>query len=385
KEYAYKDFKFQTMPSLMSVLHVLVLFLAIFPISRLQIRTQTNANSRFVQWMNGLFYLPRGNELRVRKEYRLLSDEERRSYHQAILLLKNDRTVLPNKFDAIASLHHLNTASGAHGGPGFLGWHRIYLTLFENALREKVPNVTIPYWDNTLDAELPDPRRSIMWSPLFFGNGNGAVVTGPFRRFTTPYGPLRRDIGADRRLMSKTDLENVFSRRWMWEISNPSAEDRYNLELLHNHVHVWIGEQMSRIESSSYDPAFFSHHAFVDCLWEEFRQRQRQHGINPGRDYPRIVGDQGHQPLVSMGLGRLLVVDGINDIFTQRIYSCQRRPECVPGTNHCGSPYIRCNWSTRTCLPLIMSNRPNNPVAQGPAQQQVPWWARLMQRNGLFG
>lgn len=256
---------------------------------------------------------------------------------------------------------------------------------FENALREKVPNVTIPYWDNTLDAELPDPRRSIMWSPLFFGNGNGAVVTGPFRRFTTPYGPLRRDIGADRRLMSKTDLENVFSRRWMWEISNPSAEDRYNLELLHNHVHVWIGEQMSRIESSSYDPAFFSHHAFVDCLWEEFRQRQRQHGINPGRDYPRIVGDQGHQPLVSMGLGRLLVVDGINDIFTQRIYSCQRRPECVPGTNHCGSPYIRCNWSTRTCLPLIMSNRPNNPVAQGPAQQQVPWWARLMQRNGLFG
>lgn len=82
---------FQIMPSLLSVLHVLILFLAIFPISRLQIRTQTNANSRFVQWMNGLFYLPRGNELRVRKEYRLLSDEERRNYHQAILLLKNDR------------------------------------------------------------------------------------------------------------------------------------------------------------------------------------------------------------------------------------------------------------------------------------------------------
>jgi hypothetical protein len=85
------SFSFQIMPSLKSLLNAVIVFLAIFPISRLQIRTQTNANSRFVQWMNGLFYLPRGNELRVRKEYRLLSDEERRNYHQAILLLKNDR------------------------------------------------------------------------------------------------------------------------------------------------------------------------------------------------------------------------------------------------------------------------------------------------------
>jgi len=50
---------------------------------------------------------------------------------------------------------------------------------------------------------------------------------------------------------------------------------------------------MSRIESASYDPTFYTHHTYIDCLWEEFRDR-RQRGINPGRDYPRIVGDNQH-------------------------------------------------------------------------------------------
>ena len=210
-------------------------------------------------------------------------------------------------------------------------------------------------------------------------------MTGTFRRWSTPYGPLRRDIGADRRLMNRQDLQNVFTRRWLWEISNPSARDEYNLELLHNHVHVWVGEQMSRIESSSYDPAFFSHHAFIDCLWEEFRGRQRSQGINPARDYPRIVGDQGHQPLVSMGLGRLLVIDGINDFFTRQIFRCAPRPSCVRGSNTCGSPYLRCNWSTETCLPLIMSNRARTQQTRRVQQtQRQPWWTRFVNNRQNF-
>nr|AHZ34287.1 tyrosinase A2 [Pinctada maxima] len=373
------------MSKMPSLLQILYLILAVFPLCRLQQRSVNNLNPRFIMWMNSLFYIPNDRNLRVRKEYRMLSDAERRDYNRAIILLKNDRTVSPNKYDALASLHHLNSANGAHGGPGFLGWHRVYLVLFENALREKVPNVTIPYWDSTLDSDLPDPRRSIIWSPLFLGNGNGPVVNGPFRRWSTPYGPLRRDIGADRRLMNRQDIQNVFSRRWLWEITNPSARDEYNIELLHNHVHVWVGEQMSRIESSSYDPAFFAHHAFIDCLWEEFRQRQRQQGINPARDYPRIVGDQNHQPLVSMGLGRLLVIDGINDFFTRQIFRYERRPVCVRGSNTCGSPYLRCNWSTQTCLPLIMSNR-GTQTRRVVQNRRQPWWRRFVnQRNTFFG
>jgi len=46
-----------------------------------------------------------------------------------IFILCIFQTVLPNKYDALSSLHHLNIASGAHGGPNFLGWHWVYLVL----------------------------------------------------------------------------------------------------------------------------------------------------------------------------------------------------------------------------------------------------------------
>jgi hypothetical protein len=55
----------------------------------------------------------------------------------------------------------------------------------------------IPYWDMTTDSEMMDPTRSIVWSDLFFGPGNGPVLTGPFGRFRTPTGtPIIRNIGS---------------------------------------------------------------------------------------------------------------------------------------------------------------------------------------------
>ncbi|XP_052232072.1 putative tyrosinase-like protein tyr-1 [Dreissena polymorpha] len=335
---------------------------------------------RFLNWLNSLFYLPPEGEIRIRKEYRVLSDQERNNFHNAIRLLKQDTSVPPNKFDALASLHHLNTAMSAHGGPNFLGWHRTYLVLCENAMREKVANVTIPYWDNTLEEALPVPRQSILFSPLFMGTANGQVTEGPFAFWSTPFGPLGRDVGSDRRLMNPNDISAIMSQSIIADITNPNAPEATNMEELHNDVHVYVGHIMSRIESASYDPLFYCHHAFIDYLWEEFRTNQRMRGIDPSRDYPRIVGEQAHQPLASMGLGRLLVIDGINDIFTRRIYRYERRPACVPNSNTCGSQYLRCDWSRQRCVPLIMNqNGPNMPQAMGqtgPPVQVLPWWAR---------
>lgn len=45
-------------------------------------------------------------------------------------------------------------------------------------MREKVANVTIPYWDSTIDEGLPNPRQSILFSPLFMGTANGQVTQG---------------------------------------------------------------------------------------------------------------------------------------------------------------------------------------------------------------
>lgn len=370
--------KVTTMPSMITCLVVLTALLPLCDIQAQQATTLTAINRsldpRFLSWLNSLFYLPPEGELRVRKEYRMLSDTERNNFHTAIRLLKQDTSVPPNKYDALASLHHLNTAQAAHGGPNFLGWHRVYLVLCENALREKMTNVTIPYWDNTIDQALQDPRQSILFSPLFMGTANGQVTSGPFSFWSTPFGPLRRDVGNDRRLMTPLDIQNIMSQRLLADISNPNAPDASNVEELHNDVHVFVGEQMSRIESASYDPIFWSHHAFMDCLWEEFRQNQQRMGIDPSRDYPRIVGEQTHQPLAAMGLGRLLVIDGINSMFTRRIYRYERRPTCIQNSNTCGSPYLRCDWNRRRCVPLIM-NTATSQTNMLPTQR-LPWWAR---------
>ena len=77
------------MPSLVQILY---LILAIFPLCRLQQNNnRSNLNPRFIVWMNSLFYIPNDRNVRVRKEYRLMTDTERRDYHRAIIMLKNDR------------------------------------------------------------------------------------------------------------------------------------------------------------------------------------------------------------------------------------------------------------------------------------------------------
>ena len=43
-----------------------------------------------VDWLNSLFELPNDNELRIRKEYRMLTEDEREALHRAINTLKND-------------------------------------------------------------------------------------------------------------------------------------------------------------------------------------------------------------------------------------------------------------------------------------------------------
>uniref|UniRef100_A0A915JY09 Tyrosinase copper-binding domain-containing protein n=1 Tax=Romanomermis culicivorax TaxID=13658 RepID=A0A915JY09_ROMCU len=64
----------------------------------------------------------------VRKEYRAMSDQERRKFHRAILALKNAITSNGyNAFDLHASLHSAAYAPQAHFGCAFIPFHRIYL------------------------------------------------------------------------------------------------------------------------------------------------------------------------------------------------------------------------------------------------------------------
>ncbi|VDP30926.1 unnamed protein product [Heligmosomoides polygyrus] len=59
----------------------------------------------------------------VRKEYRMLTIDERNRFHSAMWSLKRSGV-----YDEFARMHSLTARiGGAHSGPAFLPWHREYV------------------------------------------------------------------------------------------------------------------------------------------------------------------------------------------------------------------------------------------------------------------
>nr|AHZ34288.1 tyrosinase A3 [Pinctada maxima] len=308
--------------------------------------------------------------LPVRKEYRRLTDQERADYHRAINMLKRDTTVKPNRYDALGLLHQ-RRGDDVHHGAGFLGFHRVLLVVYENALRQKVPTVTLPYWDSRLDQPLRDPTRSIIWSPQFLGTMRGRVINGPFAFWQTPAGPLVRNGGQEGELFTYNHIRAVMTRSHLEEISEPHAPPPFDFEIRHGDVHQMVGGIMAPAETAGYDPVFFLHHCFVDYLWEVFRRSQKEKGVDPTKDYPRRYGPAAHAPKEQMGLGRLLNEHGLSDMFTSRLYTYEPSPTCSYRRPTCGSNYLTCEFGfgRPQCVTLEMlsttptqSSRSNIPL-----------------------
>ncbi|KAK3085574.1 hypothetical protein FSP39_005484 [Pinctada imbricata] len=324
-------------------------------------RTPTPAATRYVNTLTRDFQPggatrfrgKRQSRSRVRKEYRMLTNDERGRFHRALQALKQVSSGEDqSRFDMIASFH-TTAETNAHGGCNFPGWHRYYLLLFERALQSVDPSVNLPYWDSTLDQYMDESAQSLIWSEDFLGNGDGAVTSGPFANWETSEGPLVRNIGVpDTQLYTHEQIFNTTRSTRMSQICNGQTDSEVDplvntgLEWHHGDVHVWMGGQMSMLTTSSYDPVFFMHHAFVDLIWEEFRQNSRRAGVDINRDYPTAnYGEHDfHGPDAPLGLTtNLTVAEAIDDenIPPQVRYRYERRPSC--GRNRdCGSDKLRC-------------------------------------------
>ncbi|RUS89368.1 hypothetical protein EGW08_002888, partial [Elysia chlorotica] len=304
----------------------------------------------------------------VRKEYRMLSDDERRRFHNAINALKQDTTVEPNKYDAIALLHTGMASFTAHGGAGFPGWHRIYILMFETALREVDPSVCLPYWDSSLDNELDDPTESHIWTADFFGTQQGPVLEGPFANWVTPDGSqLMRNVGTDGDLFTASSIEGVLSRSRHDDIvTSENVDPQFDLEFHHAAVHVFCGGTMGQLDTAAFDPIFFMLHSYVDYLWELFRTNLRSLGIDP-EDYPNVLdADSRHHSTAATGFGDLTQADGYLDSLTDS-YEYESAPICTARFPNCGSSFIssrlgnpktfkRCNGDDDTGQVFLSSN-----------------------------
>jgi tyrosinase len=265
----------------------------------------------------------------------ILSDEDSRNkYINGVKLLKNDflRPDWPNTYDIFVYWHHRammfftpggpNPTPGqgdrnaAHNGPAFLPWHRWMLILLENHLQRVMsdPNFGLPYWDWSVDGELPPPQQPLapIWSNDYLGGSGSPVTNGPFNEGSwkvnvvgiqggvlSPVNRgLSRELGVDsQRLPTKAEVRAAVNRgepnvqydSEPWNVNSTGfrneLEGWINGPQLHNLVHVFVGGDMGA-SSSPNDPAFYLNHCNVDRIWAAWQQRHGNPPYLPGGNTP---------------------------------------------------------------------------------------------------
>jgi len=207
------------------------------------------------------------------------------------------------------------------------------------------------------------PPMTVMFSPRFFGNPWGNVVTGPFAHWKTIRGvPLKRDLGAQGSFISPGGIKRILAQKSHYAITEPTAEEGFILEGMHNNIHSAIGGQMHNFNTSSQEPAFWFHHSFIDSVWEKFCGKMRKMGKDPQDDYvTRWVSNMQKPDKYMDRLTPLKNIDGYSHYFSKNIYEYEDWPTCQ---NNCGnSGYLFCNKSSDRCISkgkYDLNIRPNN-------------------------
>ncbi|KHN76792.1 Putative tyrosinase-like protein tyr-3 [Toxocara canis] len=295
--------------------------------------------------------------LAIRKEYRQLTPRERNNLHMALNVLKKS-----GEYDRIAEWHSSPESSGgAHSGPAFLPWHREYIKRFEIALRLVDHTVALPYWDSTVDGRIPDPAETSLFSAELMGDvdNRGNVVTGFAAWWNPPDGHthLKRHPGFQGRPLNEADISAVMQRDDVSSVMAYTAPrqgcehqtDWTCLEYSHGNVLIWVGGEMFQQITSANDPLFFFHHAFVDRIWEDWRQLKQSamaRTLAYPPDLPHCSSEDHFARSPMRPFAPLRNIDGVADRYTTYLYKYAPRPSCSRGRDEqCGSEFLFCDLS----------------------------------------
>ena len=217
-----------------------------------------------------------------RKEIRELTNVELQRFQYNVRRLAME-TGCPSRWFDIAKMY-ADHKPQAVGNNAFLPWHRYFLRYVERELQKFDCDLTIPYYDWTIDAGLPE--KSIIWSNKYFG-GNGEGVTGcvlshPFKGHDPSHWLpcLRRQFNKDINLPDAVNLQLA--------LNDPSYKNfRLQMEIASQLFQSWVGGHMSS-DLSPFDPVFLSHIAFIDKIWDTW-QKKHKNGLLLYPDVDRYV------------------------------------------------------------------------------------------------
>ncbi|EPB79862.1 common central domain of tyrosinase [Ancylostoma ceylanicum] len=313
----------------------------------------------------------------LRKEYRVLTDDERQRYHTAMWTIKSN-----GDYDTISRIHsQFSTSPGAHSGPAFLPWHREFIKRLEIALRRVDPTLALPYWDSTLDGTLPSPADSVLWGNELMGSQDSTANLAPtdYHLFLSLCDHLE-----DREFDYLQQLENFFpllklpgflskqnplihihelpgKGSMSHPITNcPNPADWTALEYVHGGPHVFTGGDMLVTTTATNDPIFFNHHSMIDLIWEQWRLAQQSRSDRETA-YPAddaSCSSSNHFANNTMApFFPMVNLDGLSNDYTDNLYEYAPRPTCTfSNPNGCGSKYLFCDFShgSPRCVSKIM-------------------------------
>ncbi|MEL6715508.1 MAG: tyrosinase family protein, partial [Planctomycetota bacterium] len=214
-----------------------------------------------------------------------LNDPDLSAYRDFVGMMKARDQRLDVSWLGFANVHG-NVKSGfkycPHGDWYFLPWHRAYVVMYEQAVRELTgkADFAMPYWNWTEMRELPEAFADRLYqgkdNPLYVPNRN--ELTGNYA--------LTDAIVGQKEVMDKIYAKTVYedfgtSRNPKQDSTDPKWVPMGGgiqglLEHTpHNTVHNNIGAFMPTAGSPN-DPIFFMHHGNIDRIWAHWNALGRR-------------------------------------------------------------------------------------------------------------
>ncbi|XP_063052585.1 uncharacterized protein LOC134447174 [Engraulis encrasicolus] len=174
-------------------------------------------------------------------------------------------------------------APQANGWGSFLPWHRYFLWSVERALRNASwCGVSIPYLEWTVDAGAPE--SSAAWQANVLGGDgdqhNECVWLHPFQPSSLSGQPQRWSPCLRRRFNASVSLPDAVTMQLI-TMETDFLKFSARLQAASGLFLLWVGGHMAT-PFCAYDPAFLSHAAFVDRLWELWQERRAAADVMAG-------------------------------------------------------------------------------------------------------
>jgi tyrosinase len=262
----------------------------------------------------------------IRREWRTLSTAAKKEYVEAVQCLATK----PSLFRDDGSLYddfpwvHQQTAPSAHVAASFFPWHRYYIHVYEQALKNDCGyKGQLPYWD--WSADWKDFANAPVWDNErgFGGNGDPSaqisvgegrcVTNGPFAGLKAMfYGESYEPHCLSRGFQTGAELEELSDLIRPDVIEDIMQKKDFSAfsEALEKNAHHFISGSIRgdfAKYTGPYDPVFFLHHANLDRLWWNWQQEDPEN---------RLLAYNGQTPkdatFPSVQLADMLDVGGLS-------------------------------------------------------------------------